>query len=86
MQNLCVPSPMKIEASLMHSPGRLTEVFLGMPHKVDHSHVLLLHTVIEYHTGTSAWVDPATDLSNPVELHIVKYAEQIRGKTAHHAP
>jgi len=87
LQNLLVPSPMKIEASPMHSPGRLAEVLLGTPRKVDHSCVLfMLHTITEYRPGTSARVDPATALSNPVELHIVKYAEQIRGPTAHHAP
>ncbi len=87
LQNLLVLSPMKIEASPMRSPGRLAEVFLGTPRKVDHSCVLfMLRTITEYHAGTSARVDPATALSNPVELHIVKYAEQIRGPTAHHAP
>ena len=71
----------------MHSPGRLAEVFLGTPRKVDPGHDLFMpHIVSKCYHDTSAPVDPATAVSNLVELHIVKYADQISRPIAHHAP
>ena len=44
----------------------------------------MLCTIVEYHLGISAQVGPVTAPSNPVELHILKYAEQISGPVACH--
>jgi hypothetical protein len=45
----------------------------------------MLRTITEHHLGTCAQVDAATALSSLVELHIVKYAEQISRPIAHQA-
>jgi hypothetical protein len=72
----------------MHSPGRLAEVLLHTPRKVNHSRDLFMpRTTTEYQPGhKSVLVDPVTALSNLIELHTVKYAVHISGPIAHHAP
>ena len=89
VQSLHVLFPLKkIEASTMRSQGVLAEVLLHTPRKANPSHDLfMLHTITGSHRGTwHATVDPATAISNLVELHIVKYAGQISRPIAHHAP